>query len=283
MIRIVTDSTCDIDHETMKKLGVTSLPLRVNFGDEEFRDGIDISNAEFYEKLATVDKLPTTSQISPGEFSDLFRGILNEGDDVVGIFISSQLSGTAQSAVNAANLIDPERVKVVDSMNATMGLALLVFEAVKMRDKGMTAAQIHEKLEELKGRVRLYALVGTLKYLKMGGRLSTASAVIGGILNIVPLIEIREGKVEAIGSARGRNAAVAKLIDILHKMPPDYGYSVIMANSGSQEEFNRCYEMVRPEFEKEEEYTVFLGSIVGTHVGPEAFGFAYIEKYYSGT
>ena len=129
MVRIITDSTSDITQEEGAALGITIVPLTVHFGNESFSDGIDISNKEFYDKLAAAETLPTTSQVPPGEFTLLFQRLIDEGDEIVGIFISSEMSGTYQSAEVARELVDSQKIHVIDSRTATFELALLVHEA----------------------------------------------------------------------------------------------------------------------------------------------------------
>ena len=212
MIRIVTDSTSDLSRERREELNIESLPLSVHFGEETFRDGVDITNREFYERLAQVETLPTTAQVNPEEFAALFRKYLDQGDEVVGIFISGAMSGTCQSAAIARDMVDGEaHIFIVDSHTVTFALGLLVETAVLLRDQGLSAREIAARIEELSGRTRLLAVVDTLKYLKMGGRIRAATAVVGGLLGISPIITIENGLVESIGKARGRKAASSGL------------------------------------------------------------------------
>ena len=184
MVRIMTDSTCDLSPERQKALGVEVVPLSVHFGAESFRDGVDLSNAEFYERLRGAETLPTTAQVNPEEFISRFQDHVGAGDQVVGIFLASQLSGTCQSALIARGIVDEANIFVVDSTTVTFGLGLLVEMAAQLRDAGLSAPEIAAQVEQLAGRLRFYAVVGTLKYLKMGGRISGTAAVVGGMLGI---------------------------------------------------------------------------------------------------
>lgn len=277
MVQIVTDSTSDLSLEEQKRLRVKVVPLTVHFEDGSYQDGVDLSHEEFYEKLAVVEKLPTTSQVNPETFSALFQSYVDAGDEVVAIFISGELSGTCQSARIAAELVDPTRVHVLDSRNVTFALGLLVRQAARLRDEGYTAGEIVRQLEELVDRVRLVAVVDTLKYLKMGGRLSTTSAVIGGILGINPIIAIEGGKVEAIGKARGRKAAFEFMAKFLEEHPADLAYPVTFGHSNAPALLEECRAYFTPLLGTDEVDCGGIGCIVGTHAGPGATGFAYVE------
>ena len=188
MVKIVTDSSCDISPQRCAELGVEMLPITVNFGDTSYRANIDISNEEFFEKLSAAEELPKTAQITPAQFQEVFKPYQESGDDVVCLFISSKMSGTLQSGRVAKNILGAENILLPDTLNVTFALGLLVEEAVKMRDAGMTGAEIAEKVEELIPRIRLFAMIEDLKYLKMGGRLSATSALVASILGICPII-----------------------------------------------------------------------------------------------
>ena len=204
MIRIVTDSTCDLLQSEQAQLGVDVLPLTLNFAGHIYKDGIDLTHAQFYEKLAKSSKLPTTSQINPGEFAQYFEKCVAAGDEVVGIFLSGELSGTYQSAMIAANEVSPDRIFPVDSRCTTFAMGLLVREAVRMRDSGQyRGAEIAKAIALLAKRVRLFAVIDTLKYLKMGGRLDAKTGFVGELLGVKPVIAVTDGKVEVIGKTRG--------------------------------------------------------------------------------
>ncbi len=207
MVQIITDSTSDLSKARQEALGVEVAPLSVHFGEESFLDGVDLTNEAFYVRLRAAQALPTTAQVNPEEFVRRFQAHRDRGDDVVALFIASKLSGTCQSAMIAREMVDPDHIFVIDSDTVTFGLGLLVEMAARLRDQGLSAREIAEELERLKARQRFYAVVETLKYLKMGGRISGAAAVVGGMLGITPILDIRDGVVQAAGKARGRKAA----------------------------------------------------------------------------
>ena len=170
MIRIIADSTCDLTKEEALSMNIDVVPLTINFEGEIYRDGVDLSHAEFYHKLRQAKTLPTTSQVNPGQFAEVFAPHLQSGDDLIVITLAADLSATLQSAVIAAQDFDSLHIHIVDSRSATFGEALLIRQAVKMRDEAQLSAQeIAERLRILAPRLRIYAVVDTLKYLKMGG------------------------------------------------------------------------------------------------------------------
>lgn len=283
MVRIITDSTSDITQEEGASLGVTVVPLTVHFGSESYRDGIDLIKEEFYEKLAVAEELPTTSQVPPGEFAALFERFVADGDEVVGIFISSEMSGTYQSAAVAREQVEMRsasagKIHVIDSRTTTFELALLVRLAVRFRDEGKNAGEITELIRELIKRVRLIAVVDTLKYLKMSGRISTTTAFVGGLLGINPIIAIIDGKVESIGKTRGLKAGLKFIGDQVMSDPPDLNYPVAFGHTNAPEALRETVSFFTDSLGITEYFEEDIGLIVGTHVGPGAAGIAYIAK-----
>ena len=204
MIRILTDSACDILPAEAQQLGVTVIPLNVTLEDGTvLRDGIDMTPSEYYTHLAACRKLPTTSQPSPEQFERLYLDAAAAGDEVLGIFFSDALSGTGQCAKIAADLANVDNVVFVNTENVCLGQSLLVRLAVQLRDAGKTITQIAADLEKAKQHLHLVAAVDDLKYLRKGGRLSAAAAVAGGMLGIKPILAVIEGKVALAGKARG--------------------------------------------------------------------------------
>jgi DegV family protein with EDD domain len=278
MVRIITDSTSDISQANAAILGITVVPLTVHFGEEAYKDGVDLTIEDFYKKLAVAETLPTTSQVPPGEFTPLFQGFVDAGDDVVGIFISSEMSGTYQSAEVAREHVGRDNVYVIDSRTATFELALLVRLAIRFRDAGMTAAQIDEHIRGLVRRIRLFAVVDTLKYLKMSGRISTTTAFVGGLLGINPIIAIVEGRVVSIGKARGLKAGLKVIQERMAQDPPDTDYCVLFGNSNAPAALRDTVDCLTKEFAITDYLEAEIGITVGTHVGPGAAGIAYIAK-----
>lgn len=279
MIRIVADSTCDLTQEELKTLNVTAIPLSIHFGEESYLDGVTIDKNTFYEKLIQAEKLPTTSQGNPADILDIITPYLEQGDEVIGIFLSSQLSGTFQSATIAASMADSEHFHPIDSLSATIGSALLVRIACRLRDEGRSAAEIVEEIEELKSRVRIIAVVDSLKYLQMGGRVSAAAAMMGNLLGINPLISVIDGAVIPIGKARGKKSAYRHLLTLFKEEQPDLAYPIYFAHSHSPETLKELQDVILPTLEHPAEvFELEIGPTIGTHVGPGAGGLAYIGR-----
>lgn len=278
MVHIITDSTCDIMKEEQDRMGITVLPLVVNFGEEMYKDGVELSREEFYDKLEKAQSLPTTSQVNPAEFEEVFEKIISNGDEVVCILLASELSGTYQSAVIAADGIDSDNIYLVDSCTTTIGLSILLNEAIKLRDKGYSGKDIASNIQRLAGRVRLYAVIDTLKFLKMGGRLSATSAMIGSILGIHPIVELKDAKVNVIGKSRSLKSGLTKLQEYLENDPADFSYGFAYGHSNSEERLLKCMDHLKPLVKTNDIIIRNIGSVVGTHAGPGVVGIAYIAK-----
>ena len=278
MVRIITDGTSDIPARRAAELNIDVLPLRVCFGEENFLDGVDITREEFYARLAQCRELPTTSQLNPDDFLGLFQRYVDQGDQVVGLFVSSRLSGTCQSARIARSMVEGGELYIIDSRTVTFALALLVEEAAAMRDRGLSAAEIAGELEELIPRLRL--LADTLFYLKKGGRISPAAAAVGGLLGIKPIVGIdQRGTVEAMGKARSMAAGFRWIAARLRENPADPARRVGFAHSNAPEAMAVCRELVEPALPGGQPVLLgSIGAVVGTHVGPGAAGVAYFVQ-----
>ncbi len=276
-VQIITDSTSDLTEQEQRELNVHMLHMRVIFEDGVYTDGVDITKEQFYEKQAQAKILPKTTQVNPQEYCDAFEPLLAGGDEVVAIIMSSRLSGTFQSAQIAKDMAKGgERLHLVDSLNVTIGEGLLVREAVRMRDAGATGAQIAAALEELKHRVRFVAFIGTLKYLKMGGRISTSTAVLGTMLGISPVVAIVDGEVKSVGQVRGKQKILSYTLDFFREYPVDSRHCVVFGHSRCLETMevyrDKCVQALGIRDYAWDE----LGAVIGTHSGPGCYGVAYI-------
>ena len=280
MIRILTDSASDILPAEAEQLGVTVIPLNVTLEDGTvLRDGIDQTPSEYYALLKACRKLPTTSQPSPELFERFYQDAAAAGDEVLGIFLSHELSGTWQCARLAADLVNVDNVLFVDSANVCLGEGLLVRLAVQLRDAGKTAGQIAATLEHAKEHLHLVAVIDDLKYLRKGGRLPAAVAVAGGMLGIKPLITIKEGKVAMAGKARGlpgAYVALFKKIDELGGVHPDF--EAVAGYSSSLREVQPIENYFRDNLHMDAPLVQQIGCVIGTHAGPGAFGLAFFDK-----
>lgn len=276
-VRIIVDSTADLLPKIRQQVQV--VPLTVHFGDEEYVDGVTITHKEFYEKLVTGDAMPSTSQASPAAFQKEFEKVSKAGDSAVVITVASKLSGTYQSACIAAG--DYENIYVVDSESVAIGSGILTERALDMVCRGLDAAQIAQKLEEEKQRIRVLAVVDTLEYLKRGGRVSKAVAFAGGLLNIKPVLGIVRGEILMLGKARGLKQANSVLAEEVAKTGGvDFHKPVLLGYTGAEDTaMLRYMEDSRALWEPagDVRYTM-IGSVIGTHAGPGAVAVAYFAK-----
>lgn len=279
MVRIITDSASDIGIELAKNMGVTVVPMEISFGDEVYRDCYDLSVEDFYKKLIESDEMPKTSQINPFTFEEVFDEVEKSGDSAVVILISSKLSGTYQNAVMAA-AGDYKNIYIVDSLNVTVGEQCLVLYAMKLRDKGFEAKEIAEKIEEIKGNIKVIALLNTLEYLKKGGRISAAAAAAGGLLSIKPVVAVENGEIVVLGRARGSKNGNNMLRELIEKNGGiDFDMPILLGYTGLERTMLDKY--VQDSKKLWEEGTsnlnvIRVGSTIGTHVGPGAIALGYI-------
>ncbi len=280
-IRIITDSASDILPAEAEKLNIKVLPLKTYFGEEEYLDGITITNKEFFEKLIESDVMPTTSQLAPYEYEKAFREAIEAGDEVISISLSSKLSGSYQSAVIAAEEFDGA-IALIDSENVSMGEWVLVHLAVRLRDKGKTKQEIVDILEEKKKQIRVIALLDTLEYLKKGGRISSAAAFAGTLLSVKPVVAVEEGKLSVLGKARGSRNGNNMLMDLVKKSGGiDFDMPYCLAYTGLTDALLQKYmedSAVLYEGRTNCLPIVPIGSTIGTHVGPGAIGAAFFAK-----
>lgn len=279
-IHFVIDSGSDILPNEAARLGVTVLPLTVTFSGTTYRDSVDLSHQEFFEKLASSKELPTTSQLPPADFADCFEALTAAGHDVVVITISSKLSGTCQSATIAAADY-PGRVFIVDSLSAAIGQRVLLMRGLELAQEGRTAAEIATILEAEKARLRVMAVVDTLEYLKKGGRVSAAVAIAGTVLSVKPAIEICDGLVSMAGKARGNrqaNALLRQLMDKYGGANLDAPYALVY--SGLSDDHLQKFISEQNDLWPENANLPIhsLGCVIGTHVGPGVYGIAFFEK-----
>ena len=278
MIRILTDSMSDITQLEAARLGIEVLPLVVRFGNEEYLDGLGVTNEEFYERLQKVTQLPKTSQIIPSRFQDAFDRNLKDGDDIVYIGGSSKLSGTFQSSVLARSMCtDPERVYLVDSRSAAIGEAQLVYAAVKMREQGMSAADMAEALTALRERVRLVGMADQLKYLVMGGRLNGVVGAIGTTLNIKPMLRMEGGLLHQAGLCRSMTRVHRWYVDAINAGSPDPDYPLIVAGAYCPKLTDALHEALDKAGIPVAE-TRDIGAVIGTYTGPGLTAVSWIAK-----
>lgn len=279
-IRIYTDSGADLEAQEFDQLQIGLVPLSITVDQRTYQANKTFNKADFFRMLEKAQIFPTTSQPAPGDFDAVFSAAKEAGDDVVYIALSSALSGTCQTANTVKLLGEYDNVYIVDSLSATLGQKLLVLEAAKLRDRGYSAAEIAAELEAIKGRIRIYAGVDTLEYLYKGGRLSRASASIGTLARIKPVITVtQEGTVHVAGKGMGKAKAMSIINGLIEKNPPDWAYPVLGVYSGNQDNLTELREKAQKlGLNVPEEQCFGLGPVIGAHVGPGAYGFIYIGQ-----
>ena len=277
MIRILVDSSSDILANDYPEKVCSVIPLKVNFDGEEYFDGVNLDRNEFYEKLTGSQVFPKTSQPSPQAFLEMFEEAKEAGDEVIAVLLSSKISGTYQNALLAKSMADYEKIYVVDSLSASYGIQFLVNEAFKLIDEGMEAAQIVERIEELKKRIQIYISVETLEYLYRGGRLSKASAAIGELAKVKPIITLKEGEVKVIGKTLGKLKVMSMMTKMALQDGIDENYPMVMGYTSGMENCDKLAEKSLSLGIKEDK-RIQIGPTIGSHVGPGTFGLIFIKQ-----
>lgn len=280
-VKLVIESSSDIDSKQAEKLGITMLSIPITFDNENFSDGVDITPGEFYDKLVSSTNLPKTSQITAFRFEEAFEAHINNGDEVVAIVLSSKLSATCNSAKQAAEKFNG-KVYVVDSLSATAGIKILVEYALRLIDEGKSAKEIFKMLEEKKQKVQIRAMVDTLKYLKKGGRISPLLAFAGELMGIKPLVSVIDGKVEVVGKAMGLKKAIEQIDkDIVKVGGIDFDMPFYVIYSGNDTTKAENYISTHKDMWECDIKDVRLnciGATIGTHIGPGAIGIIFFSK-----
>ena len=280
-IKLIIDSASDIPVSYAKEHGMTYLPLPVTIGEKQYLSGMDITPQAFYEILIESDCLPVTSQVSPFAFEQAFRTAIEQGDTPVAITLSSKLSGTYQSACIAAANFGGQAF-VVDSMNVSLGQAILVYYAERLIAQGVSAPALVSELDRAKQKIKVIALLDTLEYLKKGGRISAATAVVGGILSIKPVVSVVNGEVQLIGKARGSkqgNNLLNEMVANSHGV--DFSMPLTLAFSGLSDALLQKYIADSHQLWEGRVSNLpvlAIGATIGTHAGPGAIGVAFFEQ-----
>lgn len=274
-VKIVTDSTSDIPAAVREELGIAAVPLKVHFGEDTFRDSIDVAADTFYPKLRGAEQLPTTSQPSPVDFMDVYKQIIDEnGEDtaIISFHISAALSGTYQSAVLAKSLLENETtIEVVDTRSTCYGLGMITVAAAKAALAGQSVDEIIAMTQKLREDLRLYFIVDTLEYLYKGGRIGKASAMFGSLLNIKPILTIDGGgEVAPVDKVRGAKKALSRIIELLKQEFAGQRVDICIAHSEAREGAEQLMALIQDNFEVNSHSYTEIGPVLGTHVGPGA-------------
>ncbi len=277
-VRIVTDSTADLPAEQAEAAGITIVPLTVFFGDDAYLDGVELDNAGFYRKLQANKDLPTTSQPSPAKFQEAYTRLIEEGaDGILSVHLSSQLSGTYQSALNGSqSLPDDARkvpIEVVDSLSISIGMSRAILHAAQEAREGLPLEEIKAHLLDELARTRILASLDTLEYVRRGGRIGAASALLGNMLSVKPIISLKDGAVVPVERPRTRSKAHARIAELIADMAPVEAVSIAESNEevGQQlaEALKSTYSGEVPRYK--------LGAALGTHTGPGTVAIAVVK------
>lgn len=268
-IKIITDSTSDLPKGIAEKYDIEVLPLTIFFDKDEYRDWIDIAPKAFFERMRNSEKLPTTSQVNPNSFQEKYELYLKEYDHIISIHLSSDASGTYNSAVIARDMVDKDRITVIDTRNFTYGFGQMVVEAAKMAKDGKSVEEIVDRVNYLINNVKTLFVVDTLEYLKKGGRLSATKATIGTLLNLKPILTVENGKIVAIDKARGMKKALKRIVEIMQEQGTQLkGQTVKIGHADSLDhlkDFEAAIEEAYGNVEKEE---FEIGCVIGVYCGP---------------
>ncbi|MDS1030846.1 DegV family protein [Bacillota bacterium LX-D] len=276
MVRILTDSSCELTPEQAEELGVTVIPLIVNIENVAYKDRIDITPEQFYELLTTQKALPTTAQITPRVFLEHFTNLVEAGEEVLALIFSSALSGTFQSAVVAKNMLTKGRVEVIDTKCASVGLGLVVTEAAKMAQTGADMETILAKVQTMCQRMEHIILVNTLDMLKKGGRISSTRALVGGMLNVKPILQIIEGAIVPLDNPRGWKKALSRMEEIFKARGGHITQRpVSIGHCANEEKAEELYQALQEQFLIEQISISKMGPVIGTHVGFGTIGLAF--------
>lgn len=279
MIKIITDSTSDISLQLAKEMNIEIVPLIVRVDGNEYKDRVELSPEDFYKQLEEKDLTPSTSQPSPQDFLKVYEKAKEAGDEILVITLSSEVSGTYQSAMIAKELLEYNKIQVINSASATFGLRIIIEKALQLRDEGKTLEEIVAFLEDYKQKVHIFALVDTLEYFYKGGRLSKTSATVGTLLKFKPVVGIKDGKLELFANCRGTRKSISKIIELIHETGDiDLQEPVCIGYTGNSEGLDKFENLLKEEFHFENVIHGIVGPVIGSHAGPGGRIIAFVRK-----
>lgn len=275
-IKIITDSTLDLPLNLIKEKNIEVLPLLINFGEESYLDGVEINTKEMLDKIANEDILPTTAQVTPNRFEEVFKKYLDEGYKIVTLVLSSDMSGTYQSACIAKNMLDTDDIVVIDSRNVTSGLGVLALKACEFRDNGDNIFEIEEKIKNIIPKVKSSLSFESLENLVRGGRLSKTAGAIGSVLGLRLILEVKDGQMALKDKVRGSKKALKKVISDFENANVDINSPIVLLEILNEE----IYPGLKKYFEENNINYIDakVGCTVGIHSGTRACGIFFIEK-----
>lgn len=279
-VAIVTDSTAYLPEECLKQYNISVTPLSVIWGDQVYRDGVDILPSEFYKRLVDSKVMPTTSQVTPAVMQGIFQSLLEQGYDVLGIFVSSKISGTFQSAVQAREMLPNavDKVALVDSLWVTMALGWPVLTAARAAHAGENLSECQKVAENACQHSGVLFVVETLEYMRRGGRIGGAQALLGTVLNIKPVLEMRDGRIEAVEKIRTKQKAIQHMLGVVaDRLKGKTNIHLAVTHANSEAEASALLETAKAQFNPVEAFCCPLSPVIGTHVGPGTVALNYMS------
>ncbi|MFC2057025.1 DegV family protein [Chloroflexota bacterium] len=268
VVKIVTDSTSDISPEVADALGITVVPVYVRFGDEIYRDGVDINNDDFYQKLISSPAHPSTSQPTPQDFATVYSNCSEQVDDIISIHVSAKVSDAYNSALQGKKMTKGKcQIEVIDSRFASVGLALIVIAAARLARAGGSSSEVIEETRKAISQVRILGILNTLKYLVLGGRISNSIVSIARVANVKPLLTFENGEIVKAGLVRTFSQGVHRLYEFAKNNVPIQDLAI--AYSTVPEQVNQLKSNLGSVFPEEKILLTQLGTGLGAHVGPE--------------
>jgi DegV family protein with EDD domain len=282
MIKIVTDSTCDLSPDVIQRLGITVVPMVVNIDGKDLLDGVDITREQFYAGLPTYHDFPKTAANSPGVMADAYRAAKAQGaDEIISVHIARKVSGVCAAADVAAGDVQADGIKVhvFDSGSMSLGLGWLAVKAAEMANAGASSSDILAALESQRKRTRIFAMIDTMKYLRKGGRVSAMTATMGELLQVKLLIRLMDSEIAQIDKVRTRSRGIDRLIEEAHKTPGPIELHSILRTGGEQTKDLAALEQAVADLgPKQPETPTLVTPIIGTHIGPMGLGVLLISK-----
>lgn len=278
MVKIITDSSADFEQAELKENMVECIPLSVSFGAEEYKDNVNLTKSEFFNKLKNSTEVAKTSQPSLHDIVEKLEYAEHSKDGGVAIFMSSKISGTANTAVTAAEMTGCKNVYIVDSLTASAGQKLLVEYAVKLRRQGKTALEIYKEIENIKQKVTLFACLDTLEYLHQGGRITSAKSVLGSVAHIKPVIRLSGGEVELLAKSFSIKRGIKSLAERLEReeLNPEFPVYVMYSDNQSLAK-DLAVDIKKHLPTMASVKTVQIGAVIGSHIGTNACGIAFVK------
>lgn len=272
-VRIVVDSGADLTQEVAQQYGISIVPLKVTIGDTEYQDGVNLQKEEFLDKLPHTSVMPFTTQPSPADFMQQYEQLRDDGaSHIISIHLSSKMSGTFQSASLAARQVEGVQVTTVDSYSASLGIGLLAIQAAQLADAGESAEHIVAKLEQWKEKLVVYFSVDTLEYLQKNGRIGRAQALLGGMLNIKPVLTVEAGEVAAVAKARGKRKALNLVLEHVQRAIAGQTAEAAVIHAAAPEAAETLREQILAMAPGSRVSTYLLGPTIATHTGPGTLG-----------